>query len=129
MSLLKAERIEIVAAVVGFDGPDVSLADGTRIQPEVVIAATGYRWGLEPLVGHLGVLDEDGIPLVSGGGEHPAAKGLFFNGYRADLSGQLRLMRLDARAIARTVRRQARKVMAEAGCPLMWRGMFGIWPA
>jgi putative flavoprotein involved in K+ transport len=106
VSLLKAGRIEIVAAVVGFDGPDVLLADGTRIQPEVVIAATGYRRGLEPLVRHLGVLDEDGVPLVGEGSEHPSARGLFFNGYRSDLSGQLRLMRLDARAIARAIRRQ-----------------------
>ena len=36
-------RIEIVAAVEGFDGEDVLLADGTRIQPQAVIAATGYR--------------------------------------------------------------------------------------
>lgn len=109
VGLLKGGRIEIVAAVAGFDGANVSLADGTRIQPEVVIAATGYRRGLEPLVGHLGVLDDDGIPLVSGGGEHPSAPGLFFNGYGADLSGQLRLMRLDARAIARAVRKQSYK--------------------
>jgi putative flavoprotein involved in K+ transport len=106
VGLLKAGRIEIVAAVAGFEGPDVLLADETRIQPDAVIAATGYRRGLEPLVGHLGVLDEDGKPLVSGGGQHPSTGGLFFNGYRSDLSGQLRLMRPDARAIARAVRKQ-----------------------
>jgi putative flavoprotein involved in K+ transport len=106
VGLLKAGRIEIVAAVVGFDGSGVSLADGTQIQPDAVIAATGYRRGLEPLVGHLGILDEDGIPLVSGGNQHPSAPGLFFNGYRFDLTGQLRLMRGDARAIARAVRKQ-----------------------
>jgi putative flavoprotein involved in K+ transport len=104
--LLKAGQIEIVAAVEGFDGPDVLLADGTRIQPEAVIAATGYRRGLQSLVGHLGVLGEDGIPLVSGGSQHPSAPGLFFNGYRPDLSGHLRLMRPEARAIARAVRRR-----------------------
>ena len=71
VGLLKAGRIEIVAALVGFDGPDVLLADDTRIQPDAVIAATGYRRGLEPLVGHLGVLDEDGTPLVSGGTSTP----------------------------------------------------------
>jgi putative flavoprotein involved in K+ transport len=103
--LLKAGQIEIVAAVEGFDGPSVLLADGTRIEPEAVIAATGYRRGLEPLVGHLGVLGEDGIPLVSGGNQHPSAPGLFFNGYRPDLSGHLRPMRAEARAIARAVRR------------------------
>jgi putative flavoprotein involved in K+ transport len=102
--LLKAGRIEIVAAVEGFDGPGVLLADGTRIEPEAVIAATGYRRGLEPLVGHLGVLGDDGIPLVSGGKQHPSAPGLFFTGYRPDLSGHLRPMRHEARAIAKAAR-------------------------
>jgi putative flavoprotein involved in K+ transport len=106
VSLLKAGQIEIVSAVEGFDGQDVLLADGTRIQPDAVIAATGYGRGLEPLLGHLGVLDEGGKPLVSGGNEHPSARGLFFNGYRSDLSGQLRLMRPDARAIARAAKSQ-----------------------
>ena len=105
VSELKAGRIGIVGALVGFEGADVLLADGTRIQPEVVIAATGYRRGLEQLVGHLGVLDHEGIPLVNGGQQHPSAPGLFFNGFRADLSGQLRLMRGGARGIARAVRR------------------------
>ncbi len=106
VAAVKAGRIEIVAATEGFDGPDVLLADGARIQPDAVIAATGYRRGLEGLVGHLGVLDENGIPLVSGGSQHSSAPGLFFNGYRTELSGQLRLMRPDARAIARAAKRQ-----------------------
>jgi len=100
---VKAGRIEIVAAVDGFDGADVLLADGSRVQPDAVIAATGYRRRLEPLVGHLGVLDEQGTPLVNGGQQHPSAPGLFFTGYRTELSGQLRLMRFDARGIARVL--------------------------
>lgn len=101
VSSVKSGRIEIVAAVEGFDGADVLLADGSRLQPDAVIAATGYRRGLEPLVGHLGVLDERGTPLVSGRSQHPSAPGLFFTGYRTELSGQMRLMRFDARAVAR----------------------------
>lgn len=100
---VKAGRIEIVAAVEGFDGDDVLLADGSRVRPEAVIAVTGYRRGLEPLVGHLGVLDDKGTPLVTGGSQRPAAPGLFFTGYRTELSGQLRLMRFDARSIARAL--------------------------
>lgn len=100
---VKAGRIGLVAAVEGFAGPDVQLADGSRIQPHVVIAATGYRRGLEPLVGHLGVLDTNGAPSMSGGHQHRNAPGLFFTGYRTELSGQLRLMRFDARSIARAV--------------------------
>jgi hypothetical protein len=67
------------------------------------------------LVGHLGVLDESGTPVVSGGVEHPSAPGLYFIGYRADLTGQLRLMRGDARAIAKAVRRQRRVVETRGG--------------
>ena len=101
---LKAGRLKVVAAVEGFDGADVLLADGSRIQPEAVIAATGYSRGLEPLLGHLGVLDGSGTPLVHGGRQVPSAPGLFFTGYRTELSGQLRLMRFDARSIAKAMR-------------------------
>jgi putative flavoprotein involved in K+ transport len=49
------------------------------------------------------VLDDKGTPLVTGGRQHPAAPGLFFTGYRTELSGQMRLMRFDARSIARAL--------------------------
>jgi cation diffusion facilitator CzcD-associated flavoprotein CzcO len=76
---IKDRRIEIVAGVESLDEAGVGLADGTRIEPDAVIAATGYRCGLEPVVGHLGVLDERGVPHVRGGEE--AAPGLRFVGY------------------------------------------------
>ena len=101
VTALKAGRITVVAAVEGFDGADILLADGSRIQADAVIAATGYRRGLEPLVGHLGVLDERDTPLVHGGDQLYHAPGLFFAGFRGDLSGQLRLMKFHARSIAK----------------------------
>lgn len=100
---LKAGRLEVVAAVRGFDGGSVLLDDGGRIDPDIVIAATGYRSGLEELVGHLGVLDAAGRPLTGGGDAHPNAPGLYFNGYRVNMTGQLRLMRLDAEALGATL--------------------------
>lgn len=106
VAAVKDGRIEVVSAVASFDGDDVVLADGTRIQPVAVIAATGYRRGLEDLVGHLGVLDDKGIPSLGRNGQHPNARGLFFNGYEANLSGQMRLMRFGARSIAGEVKRQ-----------------------
>ncbi len=60
------------------DETGVTLADGSHIEPQSVIAATGYRRGLEPLVGHLGVLDENGSPRMT---EKEAAPGLRFVGY------------------------------------------------
>ena len=55
-----------MAALTRFEGDDAVLADGTRLPPDAVIAATGYTTGLAPMVGHLGVLDDRGRPLVSG---------------------------------------------------------------
>jgi putative flavoprotein involved in K+ transport len=94
--------------VAAFDGSDVVLADDSRIQPDTVICATGYRRGLEGLVGHLGVLDERGMPRDWPAVEVSDAPNLFFVGYTAKVSGQLRVMRYDARRVARSVRRRVR---------------------
>lgn len=98
---VKNGRIEIVAAVESFAGPDVVLSDGERIQPEAVIAATGYARGLERLVGHLGMLDEHGAPRFRGPNTAPHAPGLHFIGYSTPLYGQLRGIRLEAERLAR----------------------------
>jgi putative flavoprotein involved in K+ transport len=102
---LKRRQVELVAAVRQFDGPEVVLVDETRLRPDAVIAATGFESGLEPIVGHLGVLKANGYPAVVGGRTHPGAPGLYFNGYLGSISGQLRHMRRHARAIARAIAR------------------------
>jgi putative flavoprotein involved in K+ transport len=103
---VKAGEVEIVAAVEALDGPAVILADGTRREPDVVIAATGFQTNLPQLVGHLGVVDERGYPAVEQGADHPTAPGLFFSGYWASMIGQLLHMRRDARTIAQRIARR-----------------------
>lgn len=108
VGLIKAVRkgeVEPVAAVESFDGAKIQLADGTTISPDAVIAATGYRRGLDDLVGGLGVLDADGRPLAHGARTRPEAPGLHFIGYTNPLSGMLRELSLDSRKIARAVAR------------------------
>jgi putative flavoprotein involved in K+ transport len=100
---VKRGRIEIVGAVEGFDGPDVLLAGGARIQPDAVIAATGYSRGLEPLVGDLGVLDERARPAVHGPYTARGAPGLHFIGFSDPISGMFREINIDAWKIARAV--------------------------
>ena len=106
---VRAGRVEIVPTVVGFSGDDVLLADGGLARPDVVIAATGYRHGLEDLVGHLGVLTEKGRPRRVDGGALPQAPGLHFNGYWLPLTGQLTAMRATSRRIGREVARRQRQ--------------------
>jgi cation diffusion facilitator CzcD-associated flavoprotein CzcO len=76
---IRERRFQVVPGVDSLDADGARLADGNRIEPDAVIAATGYRRGLEPLVGHLGVLAEGGLPRALG--ERPAADGLRFVGY------------------------------------------------
>ncbi|MGY5030504.1 flavin-containing monooxygenase [Streptomyces sp. 900116325] len=98
---VRGGRVVPVATVDSFDEDAVVLADGTRITPDAVIAATGYRRALEPLVGHLGVLDARGRPVVHGGRAPKQAPGLYFTGFSNPISGMFREMALDAQKIAR----------------------------
>ncbi|MDX3750975.1 NAD(P)/FAD-dependent oxidoreductase [Streptomyces sp. AK08-02] len=99
-------RVEIVAAVERFEDGKIVLADGEHIEPDAVIAATGYFRGLEPLVGHLDVLDARGKPVVHGPRAPKNAPGLFFSGYTNPISGMLREMAIDAVRIAKKIARQ-----------------------
>ncbi|HET6860809.1 MAG TPA: NAD(P)/FAD-dependent oxidoreductase [Streptomyces sp.] len=103
ISAVRRGKVEPVAAVESFDDGKVVLADGSRITPDTVIAATGYRRALEDLVGHLGVLDDRGRPVVHGARTPAKAPGLYFIGYSNPISGMLREMAIDARKIARAV--------------------------
>jgi putative flavoprotein involved in K+ transport len=98
---VKSDRIQIVSTVERFDGKDVLLADGSRIRPDAVIAATGYRTNLESLVGHLVELDAIDRPVVNRDQSAPGAPGLFFSGYWSGVCGPLRRMRREARQIAK----------------------------
>ncbi|MET9961871.1 NAD(P)/FAD-dependent oxidoreductase [Streptomyces sp. NPDC006326] len=98
-------RVEPVAAVASFEGAEVVLADGSRITPDAVIAATGYRRALEGLVGDLDVLDERGRPRTHGARTLAHAPGLYFTGFSNPISGMFREMALDAEKIARAVAR------------------------
>ncbi|RDH80187.1 NAD(P)/FAD-dependent oxidoreductase [Mycolicibacterium moriokaense] len=81
LAAIRDRTIEVVPTVDGFTSEQVRLVDGRCLQPDVVICATGYRRGLEPLVGHLGVLDDRGVPRD--GGTHLADRGLWFLGFQS----------------------------------------------
>jgi len=107
VDVLKRGRVGLVAAVERFEGGDVVLADGGRLRPDAVICATGYRPKLEPLVGHLGVLRQDGLPRSPE--DMPAGvEGLHFVGYALPISGQLPEIPASARRVAAAVEKERR---------------------
>jgi putative flavoprotein involved in K+ transport len=105
-------RVEVVAAVEAFEDGKVVLADGSRIEPEAVIAATGYVRALEELVGHLGVLDARGKPVMHGARSPRTAPGLYFTGFTNPISGMFRELAVDARKIAKVAARHAERDQA-----------------
>jgi putative flavoprotein involved in K+ transport len=90
--------IEVVSGVTALDSRAVVLADGSRVFPDTIVAATGYEPGLEPLVGHLTAIGDHGIP-------NPQSR-LHFVGMRIPLSGFLHEVGADARRVARDVARE-----------------------
>jgi len=100
---IKQGRIRIVAGLESFDERSVQLADGTRLEVDAVIAATGYSCALERLVGHLDVLDERGNPRQHDA--QAAAPGLRFVGY-LPLPGQIGVIGHQAQRTARAIARE-----------------------
>lgn len=109
---IRRGRIEIVPAVetahtedtahtenTGAGQTTVTLRDGSTLAPEAIIAATGYTTGLEPVAGHLGVLDARGLPKAWGGPE--VAPGLRFSGYIANINNMYNEGRRVAEEISR----------------------------
>lgn len=95
--------IRVVAAVESLDATGAGLADGSHVEVDAVVAATGYGPGLAPMVGHLGVLQERGTPRAGDGSE--VLPGLRFLGYvyRPGLTGY--------------VGKLARRAAHEVACP------------
>jgi NADPH-dependent 2,4-dienoyl-CoA reductase/sulfur reductase-like enzyme len=96
-----AGRVRPVAAVQGFTETSVLLADGTSVQPDAIVAATGYEPGLRALFEDPSLFDETGVPRVHGGA--PARPGLFFMGYDVTLGGMLRQAAIESRRVAKAV--------------------------
>jgi putative flavoprotein involved in K+ transport len=94
---LKAGRIDVEPAVIGFKPSGVTFADGTSRAFDAVVAATGFRSGLPELLDVPGVLDETGCPV---GGAPP---GLHFVGFRDSVRGAIFEIARDSQAVARQI--------------------------
>ncbi len=112
---IKDGPIEVVGAVQSLDSGGVRLADGMHLDPQSVICATGYRLALEPLVGHLGVLGERGLPRKIG--PDPAAEGMRFIGY-LPRPGGLGYMAKEAKRAAKAIARELNRAPVADGLRL-----------
>ena len=103
VELIRSGRVRVVAAVADLDAAGARLVDGSHLEVDQVIAATGYRPGLESLVGRLGVLDNAGRPV-----DAVPRQGLGFVGFRVPLTGTLWAIDRDAHTVADAIADQLR---------------------
>ncbi|MBJ3764649.1 NAD(P)/FAD-dependent oxidoreductase [Maribius pontilimi] len=115
VAALKAGRFRVVPRVERFEGRAVLLADGSSCVPDVVIAATGYRTGLEPRLGDLGVLDDAGRPRHPMGERDPDNPGLWFTGYKPIFTGFFDAAGISAERIATDIAADANRVSVPVG--------------
>ncbi|WP_411892808.1 flavin-containing monooxygenase [Yoonia sp. SDW83-1] len=112
IAALKAGKFQIVPSIEDFRGDAVCLTDGSVRRPDVVIAATGYRAGLAPLLGHLDVLDDTGRPYHPMGERDPSMPGLWFAGFRPTFTGFFDAAGVTADRIARQIVADAKRTPA-----------------
>jgi putative flavoprotein involved in K+ transport len=100
---LKTGRVMMKPAVDRFERADVFFVDGSSARPDIVITATGYRPGLEALVGHLVELDHMGMPPFTAATSSPGHPGLWFFGLNRSIYGNMHVRRREARRLARKI--------------------------
>lgn len=106
VSALQAGRVTVLPEVERFEGDAVHLTGGETVRPDAVICATGYSPGLEPLVEHLGVLNQAGHPIVKGSEYHPEYEGLWFMGMTPRLPGVFYAARKEACDLAAVIKQK-----------------------
>lgn len=114
---VRSSRIKIVGPIQKISGRAVHVLRAVGItqnddnamitlEPEVIVAGTGFRTGIPELVQIPNITDEKGRPEISGDQEFDGAPRLYFIGQINPLSGQLREIRIEAGKIARRIRKQ-----------------------
>ena len=102
LEALKRRKVTVRPAVERLTADSVVFADGTTEQFDAIIAATGYRTGLERLLSDSDLLDQSSEPVATSG--EPASRpGIFFIGFLHSLRGHLFESSLASRRLARHV--------------------------
>lgn len=108
VAALKDGRVQVFPDIRRFGSHSVEFVDGQSLTCDVVIFATGYRSGLAPLLGHLGIVDSEGRLAASASYGDDQWPGLWVFGMRPRLVGNIHARVQEARQLAATIARQGR---------------------
>ncbi len=105
VACIKAGQLNVVPAVEALQRGAARLSDGRVLEIDAIVAATGYKPGLESLLGPHAELDQDGFPSLSRSAELLQAPGLYLCGFVVSLSGILHGISMQAKRIAASIDR------------------------
>ncbi|MDX1696855.1 MAG: NAD(P)/FAD-dependent oxidoreductase [Thiohalobacterales bacterium] len=109
VSQLKQGHIRVRPDVAHFESNEVVFIDGSRDAVDTVIAATGFRTGLEKIIQVPGLIDAQGnLRPPSPGGPTPA-QGLYFVGFTETVRGQLFEINRESRQVAAEIESRINK--------------------
>lgn len=114
VAAIKDGRFKVFGDIREFNEDQVIFADGRHVRPDAVICATGYRTGLQPLLGYLGVLDDKGVPRRPMGEIDRNVPGLWFTGYRPIFQGYFHAAGIAARRISDSIATEPARQVSHA---------------
>lgn len=114
---VRAGRIKVAGTIQRIAGKDVEVfstvsatpdngGSTTTLQPDVIVAGTGFRTGFSELIQIPDITDDKGRPKVTSDQEFPDAPRMYFIGHVNPLSGQLNQIRQEADKITRKLHQQ-----------------------
>jgi cation diffusion facilitator CzcD-associated flavoprotein CzcO len=106
---LKKRRLVVRPDIDHFEEQGVVYTGGVREPLDVVIAATGFRTGLERILRYPTLLDETGQPRCRSGAPTPAP-GLYFIGFDETIRGHLYEICRESKQLALDIERYLRRV-------------------
>ncbi|PCI45384.1 MAG: dimethylaniline monooxygenase [Moraxellaceae bacterium] len=106
---VKKGLFSFVPEISAFTTEGVELVDGQTLNPDVIICATGYRLGLQELVGTMKVLNIKGVPTFLADESCSAHPGLWFFGLNTSLFGNFYIRRSESKRLAEKIKRQLEK--------------------
>jgi len=89
INAVKQGKAHIIATIKDIRGKEVESIKNEIIVPDIIICATGYKPGLEPMIGHLNILNERGVPNTIGAERNQRTPGLWFLGTRGYIWGNM----------------------------------------
>jgi len=105
IAALREGKVKVVASIDSIADATVRLTDASSVTPDAIVVATGYRRGLDDLVGGLDVVLPNGRPKINAQAQLADAPGLYFIGYSNPITGNIRQLGIDAKKIAKRVKR------------------------